>query len=429
MICLARATSRSEHLIILVMLAAVYLKTGAARADGSSWSDALGPSGSVRLAYWQRDKSYDDKRGYEAGSAWLSLKPEELAGWKSYADGYLQSSNLGRQQSGSGDLREGYVQKSIGNLDLRIGRQIIVWGRADKVNPTDNLSTRNYTLLMTDDEDQRLGLFATQLTYNFGNVRVMAVWQPEWRTPTYPVAPIAGVSLSTARPEHPERQGAIKIDDAGGAVDWSLSYFDGMDRTPNLKLISAGREGVSVGLHYDRIRVAGGDLAAALGPVGLRAEAAYTWTDDQDGSNPLVKNANFYGVFGGDYSVIENLNLNVQLLYRHVFQFHSPADVSNPNLARLATFEAINTQQRFKDQTGTAVRPSYKAFNETLELEVAHVRWFQDGSSLTRPKVTYAVTDHLKVTGGAEIFRGPNESFFGREQDLSSGFGEVRWLY
>ncbi len=37
-------------------------------------------------------------------------------------------------------LREAYVNAYIGPLDLRFGKQIIVWGRADGINPTNNLT-------------------------------------------------------------------------------------------------------------------------------------------------------------------------------------------------------------------------------------------------------------------------------------------------
>lgn len=48
---------------------------------------------------------------------------------------------------------------------LDVGRQIVVWGRADGINPTDNLSPRDYTRLVPDETDQRLGNDAIKLTY------------------------------------------------------------------------------------------------------------------------------------------------------------------------------------------------------------------------------------------------------------------------
>ena len=53
----------------------------------------------------------------------------------------------------------------LGRLDVRAGRQIIAWGRADGVNPTDNLSGQDLTLLVPDDVDRRLGTTAVRASY------------------------------------------------------------------------------------------------------------------------------------------------------------------------------------------------------------------------------------------------------------------------
>ena len=70
----------------------------------------------------------------------------------------------------TGELREAFVDVRLGRLDLRAGRQIIAWGRADGVNPTDNLSGQDLTLLVPDDDDRRLGTTAVRASYYVGDV-------------------------------------------------------------------------------------------------------------------------------------------------------------------------------------------------------------------------------------------------------------------
>ena len=85
-------------------------------------------------------------------------------------EGLVKSADLqGKQLLGMksvklGVIREAYLDLSHGPLDLRIGKQIIAWGRADRINPTDNLTPRDYTLLVPDDDDQRLGTPAVKAT-------------------------------------------------------------------------------------------------------------------------------------------------------------------------------------------------------------------------------------------------------------------------
>ena len=127
--------------------------------------DVLGLSGSVRTDEFSKDKSFSDRIGYAVRSVWVTATPEEFWGIKTYFDGRVQDQDLARSGSSvSWDIREGYAQLTRGQLDLRAGRQVIVWGRADKVNPTDAWSSRDFMLLAPNDDDQRLGVISLQAT-------------------------------------------------------------------------------------------------------------------------------------------------------------------------------------------------------------------------------------------------------------------------
>src|SRR5260370_20591358 len=190
-----------------------------------------------------------------------------------------------------------------------------------------------------------------------------------------------------------QKQFGIKLDNSGGAVDWSFSYFDGFSKTPNLSLVSAGSSGLNVGLNYNRIRVIGSDFALNLGNYGFRGEAAYTRTENSDGTNPLIQKPNLYAVIGADRTFFENFNVNAQIMYRHVFGFQDPAQISDPNIRAVASIETIITNQQFQDQAGMTLRPSYEMFHDTIQMEVAFVCSLGKGESPSPPKITYALTD------------------------------------
>jgi len=425
-----RAISKSERIVAAVTAGLVLGFTEASLAAG------LDVSGSVRTGYWHQDKSFAsdrDRSGYGTASLWLNAVNDDVGGWRLLGEGYVYGGDLGRKEKGEGEVRELYLARSFGDLDLRIGRQVIVWGRADKINPTDSFSTRDLTRLMTDDEDQRLGLFATQARYAVGDVTVTFVWQPEWRDPVYPVNRTEGIAFATRDPDRSRYQGGVRIDRSGGDVDWSVSYFDGLSRTPHLGIANVEPELLTLELDYRRVHVAGFDLATTAGDFGLRAEAAYTRTADSDGEDPLAPNSFYAAVVGGERSFGASLNVNVQGLYRHVEHWESPddlpADPTAPYLPSLAKQAALVAQQHDRSQTGASIRPSLKLLNDTLELETAYVRWFHDASALVRPKVNYSLSDQFRLIGGAEHYMGPDYSFFGRLKDLSSVFAEVRWLY
>jgi len=389
----------------------------------------LGLTGSARLGYWREDKSFDGNTDFLTGSFWLNLRPSEIAGFKTYAEAYAVGQDLSRSNQGALVLREAFVERTWGDLDLKIGRQIVVWGRADKVNPTDNFSALNMTRLFTDSEDQRLGGFAVNAVYNFDRTKLIAIWAREWIEPVYPIAPQAGVRLIQQTPSETAGQFGLKIDQSGGEVDGSISYYDGYSKAPDLQYLGSSTAGVDVALKFNKIRTWGADFATNIGEYGIRGEVAYTQTSDSDGNNAFKQNPFLFAVLGADRTLFENFNLNIQGLYRHIDQFSELGSTGNSALDTLARAQSVNTQQQTRDQAGVSVRPQFKMLNDTLEFEVALVSWFYKGDNLVRPKVTYQWTDNTRLIVGGEIYGGPDDSFFGRLKDSNSVFTEFRYLF
>ena len=419
--------NNSFYVLFIVLFFLLFQKELALSAenDSSLWNN-LGPNISLRSSFWDKDKSYSDQSGYFVNSAWLSFRPKEILGSKLFFEAYLQKNDTFRKSPSFGDIREGYIEKSIGAFDIRAGRQIIIWGRADKVNPTDQWTVKNYTLLATDDEDQRLGTSAVNITWNIQNYRFIALLQPEWRSPTYPLPPLIGVTLTPLSPSNSFRQFGFKLDSTGGDFDWSLSYSNVISKVPTLSVLGANTNGVNVGLNFEPIEVFGADFAMNLGKVGIRGEMAYTSAPDHLGTNPLQFNREIFAVAGADHSPIENLNLNLQFLYKHVVDFQSPEVLNDANLRRLAAQENLISNQLHSNQFGFSFRPNYKIWNDTLEFEIAYVQWLGTPGGLVKPKITYAFNDHLKGMLGAEEYIGEPDSFFGRLSSISSLFTELR---
>jgi hypothetical protein len=395
---------------------------------GSELKSALGLSGSARLGFFGRDKVYSLEQGYAPSSVWVTLKPDEWNSTRFFFDGYAQTDDFTRGRTIRLEAREAYVDRSFGALDIRVGRQIQVWGRADKINPTDQLTTRDMTRLFVEDEDQRLGLFSTQLTYNLGDYRLIAVWQPEWRNPVYPIPPLSGIRLSNEAPERPAEQIALKLDHTGGDLDYSLSYFNGFSRIPDFKVLAVGTSGIDLALDFRRVQVWGSDFAWNTGDFAWRTEFAYTSTANSRGSDLGAQNSNLFAVLGLDRTISEGMNINAQFLYRRVFDHVDYTRVSDPGLRLLAEQQDLVSNQLKADVFGLALRPSYLALNDTLSAETAVVLWFSSrASAIVRPKISYAVTDHWKVFIGSEHFVGAENTFFGRLTPLSTLFGELRY--
>jgi len=396
--------------------------------ERSVMKDILGLSGSVRADYFSKDKSYSGKIGYAVGSIWATARPQEAGGINTYFDARLQGQDLTRGSRASSELREAYAQTALGNFDVRVGRQVTVWGRADKVNPTDAWSTRDFTLLAPNDEDQRLGVTSLEGTWNHRVYRVIGLWQPEWRSPVLPIPALPrGLSLQEVAPTHPAGQFGIKLDHSGEGVDWSLSYAHSINRTPDLALLSQGPTGISVGLLYRHLDVIGADAAVPIGQYGLRAEIAYTRTGNRNGHDLLAQNNNVFAVLGIERTFEGEFNINAQYLYRRTFDLQGPDSLAAADLRVLARQERLFSNELATNMHGASLRVNYKAWNETLETELAAVVWLKYGDTAIRPKVTYAFTDRFKGILGGELYRGPAHSFLGQLNPTSSAYAELQF--
>jgi hypothetical protein len=381
----------------------------------------------VRADYFSKDKSFSGKTGYAVGSIWATASPREVGGIRTYFDARLQGQDLTRGSRVSSELREAYAQTALGNFDVRVGRQVTIWGRADKVNPTDAWSTRDFTLLVPNDEDQRLGVASLQGTWNHGAYRVIGLWQPEWRSPVLPIPSLPpGISLQNVAPPQPAGQFGIKLDHSGQGVDWSVSYAHSINRTPDLAIMSQGLPGTSVALLYRHVKVIGADFAVPVGQYGLRAEIAYTKTGNRGGNDPLAQNNNVFAVFGAERTFAGELNVNAQYLYRRTFDLQDPGSFAASGIPLLAQQERLLSNQLAANMHGASLRINYKAWNETLEIELAAVAWLKNGDTAIRPKVTYAFTDRVKGVLGGEIYHGPAQSFFGRLNSTSAAYAELQ---
>ena len=403
---------------------AIAQETPPAKTTTEPWAQFDQTSLSLRGSLWSHSRSLDGETSVGSASAWASGRLRLGEGAKAVYDGWVRNDRLGDGGATQGEVREAYLAGSAGNWDFAAGRQLIVWGKADAVNPTDVLSVRDFTLLTPLDDDQKSGVGALKATYNLDDLRLSAIALPEFRPSKLPLPRTPGVSFTERDPANPWRQFALRAERSAGSLDWSVSAFDGYERSPDLHLTGVDAHGVHVDLTHTRIRMLGADVATTIGRYGVRGEVAFVRTDDPDGKDPFTRNPYVYAVVGGDRTFFENLNVNVQLLYRRIQAFEDPLAMAPP-LRRLALSQALTSNQRDAEQFGATFRILDKWQNDTIEAERGGIVWFARGDWLLRPRLRYAVNDRLKLSVGADVYRGPVDSFLGNPRELSTVFVEV----
>lgn len=385
---------------------------------------------SLRGAYWSSDRRLTSTNHFGVSELWLRAQPKLGESLSGRFEGWLTDQDLFRGASPKFEFREGYLNYRGNAFDVSVGRRIVVWGRADSINPTDVISSRDRTLLFPEDDDQRRGNFMVTGNYALTNSSTVSLfWLPEFRPTILPIAAAPGTFNQGQDTATQLVQFAAKYDYTGKGVDWSLSYFDGLDRNPNLAVTSIGPLGVSFIQRYYRIRAIGFDAATTIGRYGLRSEVVYVRTKDDKGDNPEIFNPYLFAVVGGDRDIVQNLNVNVQYLFHYTFSYQSPQTIQNPISQAIGEANNLLSLQTHQVLHGLSVRLNHKWLNDSLETGLTSVVFFNDGDVLVTPKVTYKVTDNLRITVGGDYYSGSSNTVLGRLRNNSTAYIALRFGY
>ncbi len=392
-------------------------------------------NGFTRGTYFIGKVQDKDQTETKAGYGELGLK---LKVRKDFGNGFAEIRFRRGQEFGKSiseiDIREAYVNLYRGNLDVRIGQQIVVWGRADGFNPTNNITPQNMLIRSPDEDDRRQSNFLIRTWYNISSLRLEGIFIPQYASSVIPTDVMTfeqGIQLNEMQLPNAELKNssyALRLSLEKAEFDGSLSFYEGWMPLPGIQLvnfiINANGPVINLAPTPYKMNVIGGDFSTTVGKFGLRGEIAYRnpvkdWEDE-----PSIPNPDVYGVIGGDRSW-GDFTLLVQYIGRYVMDFEE-ADPADPLIDLIDKNRMLSSQQ---DEITHSVsfRPALALMHETLNLEVLGLVNFTTEEMLLRPKMSYDISDDLSLILGAEIYNGPDGTLFGFVQDALSGiFMEIR---
>ena len=82
-----------------------------------------------------------------------------------------------------------------------------------------------------------------------------------------------------------------------------------------------------------------------------------------------------------------------------------------------------------KREAGLTLRLSDRLMNDKLRWEISAVLDLSGHSRAIRPRVSYAVNDHFRLTAGFDHFEGPAQSYFGALTKNSTAFALVSYIF
>lgn len=410
---------RRQWLVLPIMISAY---CPSIYADKLSWE----LDGKLHAGAWSSDRSLDNRSGVFPATLALQGKLNLTDTMRLFADGRVGDASYFADQRYA-VAREFYLDYTLNHADIRIGKQLLPWGRADRINPTDSLTSRDYRWLAPEEEDQRFGNTGVRYAHHLGDYTVTGVWLPYMRSTRIPLDPTYVQQVAIQQPDNRDNF-ALKLDYTGSGLDGSLSFYDGIDTMPSLELNNTNSQ-QAYALHNHRIQRYGGDAAWAFGTYTLRSELSYTRTGKTNNEFSGKKYDYLQAVLGLEKQFAGNLNVILQAVWQSAFDWRSPSSWSNPEQRRLAVFQQIIVQQPARGYAGIAYRVSKKLFNDTFELELSGLGLTANQGWLMRPRLRYQVNDELSLALGGDYYEGDNNTIFGRLRGNRTLFLEVAYAF
>jgi hypothetical protein len=331
-------------------------------------------------------------------------------------------------------LDEAYIDLFLDDFDFRFGKQIIIWGKADGFNPTDNITPWDFSDIL-DTDDERIGVVALKANYYIGNWTLEGIivptftpsvlptensrWFPTFpetvRNPIFPGAgpPILKAFYEFQNPILPDEnfsnaQYAGKISSTFSGWDVSVSYYYGWDDLPSFYQ-SQYMTGDSLFLEiqpvYQRRKVLGIDFSTTFGKWGIRGEAAYFITADPNGTNPEIDDPYFQYVMGIDRTfsnLIGENNLFVLIQWiQEIPKYYTVYRNDDLNHVFQKSFTA-RMEYEFGAFSKIIIEGVYNIKNEDYYIS---------------PAFNYNIFDGVELKLSGEIFGGKADSFFGNYRD------------
>ena len=309
------------------------------------------------------------------------------------------------------ELREAYLAYTKGNLDLRVGRQIVVWGVADALRVTDCVSPFDYTEFLAQDyDDIRMPVNALRAKYTWHSVTFEAICNPvadffilptDRRNPWALILPSAPlpytIDLESGKPEkrlrNMEYGGRITTNLSG--IDFSLSALRTWNKTPALSLaVSNDGKSLLAKGEYRRMTMLGADCSLPVGQFVLRSEAACYFDEAQSrGVGKDVVCRNTYNILAGvDWYPGNDWNFSAQ--YCHKYTAGNLDGLSVYRNAGLAT-----------------ARISKELLRNMLKLSTFAYIDVANGGVFNRFSASYALNDQIELTAGYDFFHADKGKF------------------
>lgn len=335
-------------------------------------------------------------------------------------------------------VMETYLDAGLGDWDLRLGRQHIIWGEvvgglffADVVS---GLDLREF--IVQEYELIRIPQWAARAEYFAGDFYADLIWIP---VTTVNESGVPGAEFFAFPPPPPpgfeqvflaEPDIANSLDNSGGGArasylksgwDSSVFYYTSLDRTPAYRRSTttvstpAPTPAFVFQPVHERIHQVGATTAKDFGRFVFKGEAIYTMdrefnTLDPTDPDGLVSQDVLQYILGANFAFREETTFNMQF-----FQFWFPDHERGIVPDEL--------------ESGATLFLSTRRLHPDLEPSLLYIRSLNDDDWLLRARLRWDLGDNLRAVLGWDVFDGPPSGLFGQFSDNDRIYYELRYTF
>lgn len=332
-------------------------------------------------------------------------------------------------ERGDLELREGYLDYSAGQWDIRIGRQIITWGVGDLLFLNDTypkdfeafFSGRPLEYLKRGVDAVKIGIYPDFVSFELVLMPFFnADRQPDPKR-FHMFDPFPGVRREKEKPGTSlENTGvALRIYRDVAGFDTSIYFYRGFLRQPSM-MPDNPMMPARVTLFFPKLTVYGASTQGrALGGVLSLEAAYYDSRQDRKGADPMVPNSRSKFLIGYQRQLWEDFTLGIQYYgeYMHDYSaYERNLPLGFPKERKLRDLFAVRLTQFLRHQT---LRLSFFSFYSP-----------SDGDYLLNPEIKYSFTDHVWAATGAVFFGGDESRLqFGHMDKNDNVYLQVRYEF
>ena len=304
------------------------------------------------------------------------------------------------------------------NLDIKTGRQIVVWGKSDNIRVTDILNPLdNREPGLVDIRDLRLPVTMTKVDYYIGDWNLAGIVIHENRFNKEPVFGNDFYMYPLPAPHHDKPDTAWRNQEFALAVNgifsgWDISLYGArvFDDMAHLELTATGPV-----RRHSRIGMAGLAANAAIGSWLFKGEAA--WLDGIEYSIPVGEKSRLDLLVGAEYTGINETVLSLEIANRHILAYDDRLEEA-----------PVYVQE---NETQFVLRASKDFFHDTLTLTglVSLFVLSDNDGAFERFTAEYELTQNLTLTSGLILYQSGDKAAFRDIGNNDRLYCEVRYHF